>query len=36
MKLAKKDIEAILWLLRELINVFLQLKKKGKEEDKGE
>ena len=36
MKLAKKDIEAILWLLRELINVFLHLKKKGKEEDKGE
>ena len=36
MKLAKKDIEAILWLLRELINVFLLLKKKGKEEDKGE
>ena len=32
MKIAKKDIEAIIWLLREIIALFLKLKKKNKEE----
>ncbi len=34
MKLTKKDIEAILWLLRELITLFLKLKKEGKKDEK--
>ena len=29
MKLTRKDIEAILWLLRELITLFLKLKKEN-------
>ena len=32
MKIAKKDIEAIIWLLREIIALFLKLKKKNKDE----
>ena len=31
-KLKKRDIEAILWLLRELITLFLKLKKQHKDE----
>lgn len=35
MKLTRKEIEIVLWLLKELIAVFLQLKKKSdKNEDK--
>ena len=33
-QLTKKDIEAILWLLRELIAFFLKLKKEGKKDEK--
>ncbi len=32
MKLKAKDIEAILWLLRELISLFLKIKKEKKNE----
>lgn len=32
MKLKAKDIEAILWLLRELISMFLKIKKEKKNE----
>ena len=33
MKLKKRDIDAILWLLRELITLFMNLKKTNKNED---
>ena len=36
MKIAKKDIEAIIWLLREIIALFLKLKKKNKDEKENE
>lgn len=36
MKLTKKDIETILWLLREMITLFLQLKKNNKDEKENE
>lgn len=32
MKLNAKDIEAVLWLLRELISIFLKIKKEKKNE----
>jgi len=36
MKIAKKDIEAIIWLLREIITLFLELKRQNKNEKEDE
>ena len=36
MKIAKKDIEAIIWLLREIIALFLKLKKQNKNDKEDE
>jgi hypothetical protein len=34
MKITKKEIEALLWVLRELLTVLLQLKKNNKKNEK--